>query len=140
MAQPSDSAFDPTRTYAFLSDGGAAARVEGTEAFWRELMSGAPHSEDAKLVADGDGWLLSAYDMTASMTTWEMHPAGDEILCALSGTLEAVIEEGGRERVVKLPAGSAGVVPRGAWHRLVVRAPGRLLALTYGKGTQHRPM
>ena len=46
-------------------------------------MSGAPHSEEAKLVASGDGWLLSAYDMTASMTTWEMHPAGDEILCVL---------------------------------------------------------
>jgi mannose-6-phosphate isomerase-like protein (cupin superfamily) len=140
MAQPSNSAFDLARTYAFLNDGGAAALVEGTERFWRELMSGAPRSDDAKLVAGGDGWLLSAYDMTASMTTWEMHPAGDEILCALSGVLEAVIEDQHGERVVTLSAGSAGVVPRGAWHRLVVRAPGRLLALTYGKGTQHRPL
>lgn len=140
MAQPSDSAFDPVRTYAFLNDGGAAARIEGTETFWRELMSGAPRSDDAKLVAGGDGWLLSAYDMTTSMTTWERHPAGDEILCALSGALEAVVQDKDGERVVTLPAGSAFVVPKGAWHRLVVRAPGRLLAMTYGKGTEHRPM
>jgi mannose-6-phosphate isomerase-like protein (cupin superfamily) len=140
MAQSFDSAFDPVRTYAFLNDGGAAARIEATESFWRELMSGAPHSEEAKLVAGGDGWLLSAYDMTASMTTWEMHPAGDEILCVLSGALEAVVQDKGGERVVSLPAGSACCVPKGAWHRLVVRTPGRLLAMTYGKGTEHRPM
>ena len=103
MAQSFDSAFDPVRTYAFLSDGGVAARVEATEGFWRELISGAPHSEDATLVADGDRWLLSAYDMTASMTAWERHPAGDEILCVMSGHLEAVIEGQTGERVVASP-------------------------------------
>ena len=140
MSRASDSAFDPVRTYAFLYDGGAAARVEATESFWQELMSGGPRSHDAKLVAEGDGWLLSAYDMTASMTSWERHPAGDEVLCALSGALEAVIEEDGGQLAVSLPAGAACVVPKGAWHRLVVRAPGRLRAMTYGKGTEHRPM
>src|SRR5262245_13898895 len=140
MPNAPESAFDPARTHAFLFDGGAAARVEATESFWHELMSGAPRSHDAKLVAEGDGWLLSAYDMTASMTTWERHPAGDEVLCALSGALEAVIQDDGDERVVTVPAGTACLVPKGAWHRLVVRAPGRLLAMTYGKGTEHRPM
>jgi quercetin dioxygenase-like cupin family protein len=74
------------------------------------------------------------------MTTWERHPAGDAILCALSGALEAVLESEGSERVVSVPAGAVCVVPRGTWHRLVVRTPGRLLAMTYGKGTEHRPM
>ena len=77
MSHASESAFDPARTYAFLNDGGAATRVEAGERFWQELMSGAPRSADARLVAEGDGWLLSAYDMTASMTTWERHPAGE---------------------------------------------------------------
>jgi mannose-6-phosphate isomerase-like protein (cupin superfamily) len=135
-----DSAFDPLRTYAFLNDGGAAARVEAGERFWLDLMSGAPRSADARLVAEGDGWLLSAYDMTASMSSWERHPAGDEILCALSGVLEAVVQGHDGEQVVSLPAGMACVVPKGAWHRLVVKAPGRLLAMTYGKGTEHRPL
>ena len=77
----------------------------------------------------------------ASMPAWERHPAGDEVLCALSGLLEAVVQDAnGGERVVSLPAGVACTVPKGAWHRLVVRAPGRLLALTYGKGTEHRPL
>ena len=103
-------------------------------------MTGAPRSDDARLVAEGDGWLLSAHDMAVSMTTWERHPAGDEILCVLSGTLEAVVQDEAGERTVSLPAGVACVVPKGAWHRLVVRAPGRLMAMTYGKGTEHRPM
>jgi mannose-6-phosphate isomerase-like protein (cupin superfamily) len=140
MAQASDFAFDPVRTYTFLKDGGAATRIEVTESFWRELMARAPRSDDAKLVAEGDGWLVSTHDMTASMPTWERHPAGDEILCVLSGTLEAVVQDKDGERVVSLPTGAACVVPKGAWHRLVVHAPGRLLAMTYGKGTEHRPM
>jgi mannose-6-phosphate isomerase-like protein (cupin superfamily) len=140
MAQSPESGFDPVRTYAFLNDGGAAARIEVTESFWRELMSSAPRSDAAKLVADGDGWLLSAYDMTTSMTTWERHPAGDEILCALSGALEAIVQDKDGERVVSLPSGTVCIVPKGAWHRLVVRTPGRLLAMTYGKGTEHRPL
>jgi mannose-6-phosphate isomerase-like protein (cupin superfamily) len=140
MTQSPGSGFDPIRTYVFLNDGGAAARIEVTESFWGELMSGAARSDDAVLVARGDGWLVSAYDMTASMTMWEGHPAGDEMLCALSGDLEAVLQDGAGERVVSLRAGTCCVVPKGAWHRLVVRAPGRLLAMTYGKGTDHRPL
>lgn len=111
-----------------------------TESFWSELMSGVLRSDDARLVAHGDGWLLSAYDMTTSMAAWERHPAGDEILCALSGELQAVIEEAGGERVIVFGAGTCCLVPRGAWHRLVVWTPGRLLAVTYGKGTEHRPL
>ena len=38
-----------------------------------------------------------------------------------------------------LQPGTACVVPRGTWHRQIVHQPAELLAITYGKGTQHRP-
>ena len=36
--------------------------------------------------------------------------------------------------------GEAIVVPRGVWHRAAVRKRGRLLFLTFGEGTQHKPL
>jgi hypothetical protein len=58
----------------------------------------------------------------------------------LAGSLELILEEDGRERVVVLESLNAFVVPRGTWHRARVRAPGKLLGITGGAGTQHRPM
>ena len=50
------------------------------------------------------------------------------------------MEVGPGERRVALASGQACLVPRGVWHRVVVREPGRLLFVTYGEGTQHRPL
>ena len=68
-----------------------------------------------------------------------MHPAGDEILYLVDGALDVILEQKNGERVVTLQPGTACVVPRGTWHRQIVHQPGELLAITYGKGTQHRP-
>lgn len=42
-------------------------------------------------------------------------------------------------RLVALEAGQTCIVPRGVWHRAVVRTPGDTLHITPGEGTQHRP-
>ena len=64
--------------------------------------------------------------------------SGDELLVMLTGGMGLVLEEDGQEVVVELPAGRAFIVPRGTWHRQVVRSSGNYLGATYGKGTQHR--
>jgi mannose-6-phosphate isomerase-like protein (cupin superfamily) len=43
------------------------------------------------------------------------------------------------ERLVALEAGMTCIVPRGVWHRAIVREPGDTLHITRGEGTQHRP-
>ncbi len=68
-----------------------------------------------------------------------MHPAGDELLVLLSGAIDVVLETDAGNRVVELTEGTSCLVPRGTWHRQI-RTPGRELAITYGKGTQHRPL
>jgi quercetin dioxygenase-like cupin family protein len=71
---------------------------------------------------------------------WERHPAGEEILTLLSGELELVLDLPDGERRAVLTAGQTFVVPRGIWHRAIVRQPGELLFITAGAGTEHRPV
>jgi len=131
--------FDLTNTYVFLEDGGRAPTIEVTETFWRDLMGGNPSSPDAALVAQGEGWLTAIYRMERDTPTWEMHPAGDELLVLLSGEIDVVFEGGDGNHIVELRAGTSCLVPRGTWHKQVVRTPGQELVVTYGKGTRHRP-
>jgi quercetin dioxygenase-like cupin family protein len=42
-------------------------------------------------------------------------------------------------REIALAAGRLLVIPRGVWHSAKVSQPARLLAITAGHGTQHRP-
>lgn len=139
MPSPELSTFSLSDTYVFLQDGGAAPRIQVTDTFWHELMSGAPRTAEARLVADGDGWLTAVYPLTESMRSWELHPGGHELLVMLTGAMEVVLEEANGERVVELTAGRALIVPQGTWHRQVLRSAGSFLAATYGKGTRHRP-
>jgi mannose-6-phosphate isomerase-like protein (cupin superfamily) len=67
-----------------------------------------------------------------------MHPHGEEVLLMLSGAISMVFDQPGGETRVPLEAGKACVVPRGTWHRAIVHTPGRMLGITYGRGTEHR--
>ena len=122
---------DLSRTFVHLAPGGDAEPVELTPAFWRESSAGERYE---RLVGAFD--FASAQDLHPS--TQEMHPEADELLVVVSGALDVVIEEEGVERTVALSAGRAAIVPRGVWHRLVVREPGRLLFVNSRTGMQSR--
>jgi len=137
----SETRADPFKlddTYVFLKDGGSAPLVP-SGGFWQELMSGQPRSAGVALVAGGTGWLLAKYSIERNSQAWEMHPAGDELLTMLAGAMDVVLERADGEVTVSLVSGQTCVVPRGMWHRQVVREAGQYLGITYGKGTQHRP-
>jgi len=86
------------------------------------------------------GRLMGAAPQSADWPHWERHPAGDEILVLLSGELEIVVDTGAGEQRAVLKAGETFVVPRGLWHRGIVRQPGELMFITPGAGTEHRPV
>jgi mannose-6-phosphate isomerase-like protein (cupin superfamily) len=69
---------------------------------------------------------------------WEMHPGGDDVLYLLTGALDVVLDEPAGERTFDLRGGQACLVPRGVWHRLVLRRPSDLLFVTPAHGTRHR--
>jgi len=67
---------------------------------------------------------------------WEMHPAGDEILIMLTGELPVEYSGGSHGGTSSLGQGHATVIPKGVWHRLVLRTPGLLLSLSPLEGTR----
>jgi hypothetical protein len=132
MLPTTPNGLDLTRTYVHLGLGGAATPIEVGPTFWESLTSGARHDLD-------DGWLMTSFRMADSPATWEMHPAGDEMILLLAGAIDVALQDGDGERVVALQGRGACIVPRGAWHRALVREPSDVLFITPGAGTQQRP-
>ena len=82
-------------------------------------------------------WLVSSFSFDKEWSTWEMHPAGDEIVCLLSGRASFELE--GRGHVAELAEpGSFLVVPRGTWHTAHTNVPTAMLFITPGEGTQNK--
>ena len=123
--------FDLAETYVHLEDGpGATAVIVGPD-FWQRRGVGTP-LHDGRLV------MIFRFARPEDWDHWEMHPAGDEIVFLLSGALDLVVEEDGRERVIPLRDRGTCIVPRGVWHRGIIRAPGEALHVTRGAGTETR--
>ncbi len=124
--------FDLRKTYVTLGPAGAAERIEVTDAFWADLGQGKRRL---------DGYLMIVSDVGKDTPHWERHPKGEEILYLLAGKLDVIIEREGGEQRVPLRSDAPGVViPAGAWHRTEVVEPGRLMFVTWGEGTEHRPL
>jgi mannose-6-phosphate isomerase-like protein (cupin superfamily) len=88
-----------------------------------------------------DGRVLALYHVICPEDVhypiWEMHPEGDELLIVASGSLSVEFREGEMERTVLLPPQAAFIVPAGVWHRLIVREPSILIAITPRHNTVH---
>jgi mannose-6-phosphate isomerase-like protein (cupin superfamily) len=90
--------------------------------------------------ADGrEGRLVSMYRFTESWTSWEMHPAGDEVVLCVAGamTLQQERPDGSRE-TVRLGPGEYAVNAPGVWHTADVEESATAVFITAGEGTQHR--
>lgn len=132
---------DPVDAYLHLAEGPAVARLAGGEAFWAGL------DERPELHR---GRLVCCFEQDADWRAWELHPVGDEVVMVLGGSCtvhlhpddgseEPLAATDGATRSVRLGDGRYVLVPPGVWHTMDVHEPGRLLAITWGEGTPHRP-
>jgi mannose-6-phosphate isomerase-like protein (cupin superfamily) len=124
------STVDLASTYLCLSPSGAVTPLPVTPDFRSTIGSRTELQE---------GRLMAAFACTTDWGHWEMHPNGEEVLVMLSGDVTLVLDTARGDEAVRLLQGQAFVVPRGVWHRAVVHAPGTMIGLTYGRGTEHRP-
>ena len=134
---------DPTplaERYWFIEGNEAKFVDVPTPRFWDQLMTGDYVDDDVKRVAVADGWLVTAFEMTSDMNGSEMHPEGDELHYLVSGRLDLVLEKDDGDRILELTPGTSAAVPKGVWHRFIVREPGRGISMTFGRGTEHRPL
>lgn len=124
--------FDPEQRYVHLAEDGGATLLTGGPAFW-----GLPESD---MAAYGQGWLVSEFECHSDWPNWERHPEGDEFVYLLAGAVDLLLELPEGLRTLALQGRAAVLVPRGIWHTARVHAPSRLLHITRGAGTEHRPV
>lgn len=120
-------------TYVHLGPNGTSIPLEVTNRFWQDMASGT--------FSDlGPGRLVSTYEFKESWTTWEKHPAGEEVVVLLAGAMDLVLAADGREETVSLDRpGQFLIVPRDVWHTADVPKGALALFITAGEGTQNRP-
>jgi len=122
--------FEIAKTFVHLSEGGGAEPVNVTPSFWRTAQT-------------HDGLVFGAFDFGSSRdlhsSTQEIHPEADEVLLLVSGALDVVLERGDTQHTIALKTGEAAIVPRGVWHHLEMREPGRLVFINSRAGMQSRP-
>lgn len=127
-------AHDIRETYLHVRDGGNTDTVPLTDSFWNDLTSGQrPDLEQ--------GRLMTAFTFSEPWSSWERHPAGEELVMLLTGDATMVLEEAGGHRSVRLSTPGAYVlVPPNTWHTARTSVASTLLFLTPGAGTEHRPV
>ncbi|MFI9462695.1 cupin domain-containing protein [Streptomyces xiamenensis] len=92
------------------------------------------------VAADGaEGRMVTIFDGEGPGDHWERHPAGDELVVCLSGSVTVVRDADGVPDRVVLGPGEATVNPAGAWHAVDMAGPASILTITPGLGTDHRP-
>jgi mannose-6-phosphate isomerase-like protein (cupin superfamily) len=122
--------FDPFATIIHLHEDGGAVPVPWTPDVFRKLVTG-----DRDHVV---GVKHGAVPADFHADEWEMHPGGEELLYLLTGAIDVVLDEPDGEQAFGLRAGRACLVPRGVWHRLILRQTSDLLFITPAMGTRHR--
>lgn len=94
----------------------------------------------ARHAADGtEGRLVSCFRFTEDWAGWEMHPAGDEVVICVEGSMTLIQEIDGREVRTTLSAGEYAINPPGVWHTADVHGEALGVFVTAGMGTEGRP-
>jgi len=124
---------DLTSTFVVVQPDHSAVTVAVTPTIFEEL--------DAHFDRFKGRLLVSSFTFESDWATWEIHPAGDEIVCLLSGNATMVLDRNGVEEIIHLrAAGSFAIVPRATWHTARTSVPTKMLFVTPGEGTANKPI
>lgn len=87
----------------------------------------------------GDGVVVGRRSRRAAGGHSEVHPRGDEVHLCIAGAMTAILEGDDGEHRLDFEAGQVCVIAAGVWHRLEASHDSRVLSLTFGEGSEHRP-
>jgi mannose-6-phosphate isomerase-like protein (cupin superfamily) len=131
---PDTRPFSLSSTYLRLRGDASVEPLPVDSTFWQRLAGG-------QLGTFHHEYLVTSHTFEADWSMWEMHPKGDEIVCLLSGSVTFIQErEGGNQAIDLEESGAFVIVPMGTWHTARTRGVSRMLFITAGEGTQHRPI
>ncbi len=124
---------DLASTFVVLQPDQRAALIENSPGVFEEL--------DRRFSGFKGHVLIATFAFEADWTTWERHPAGDELVCLLSGSATLVLDrDGARETIELQKTGEYVLVPKGAWHTARTHVPTNMLFVTPGEGTENKPV
>ena len=87
--------------------------------------------------SDSGAWQITTFhvetDVDVHADHWEMHPAAEELVAVLRGSVRFHLRSGG---IVRLGAGSSVIVPRGQWHRMELDEPSDIMSVTHREGSR----
>ena len=83
-------------------------------------------------------WLLSEIDYEADWDHWKQHPAGDEIIYLLSGSIDIILDLDKHAKTIELRTNGNLTIPRGVWYTLKIHKPCKLLTISREFNTKTR--
>lgn len=87
-----------------------------------------------------EGRLVSMHSFTDDWDSWEMHPAGDEVVVCTAGEMTLHQEfPDGTTASVTIHSGDYAINPPGVWHTADIAEAATALFITAGWGTEVRP-
>jgi mannose-6-phosphate isomerase-like protein (cupin superfamily) len=129
-----EQGFDLDKTYVHLGSGSIAVPLPDFRwdaAYLKQYTS--------RFAADGEeGRLVCLIPQSDTWTSWERHPAGEELVVLLSGRADVILELPDGQQRVELRPGQAMINPKNVWHTSDVHEPGNALFITPGAGTEHK--
>jgi len=124
------NSYDATSTYVHLGEGADVSVIPVTDDFWATI------GERNDLQS---GRLVTGTTVDTDWDTWEMHPDGDELIVVTDGRVRLHLDDGTSTSQITVEAPEFVVMPAGTWHTADAIGGARLLIVTWGAGTQHRP-
>jgi len=93
-----------------------------------------------RTAADGaEGRLVALHSFTCDWPTWEVHPAGEEVVICIAGEITLTQDLGeGNFHSETLGPGDYLVNPAGVWHTADIATSATALFITPGEGTLNR--
>jgi mannose-6-phosphate isomerase-like protein (cupin superfamily) len=95
---------------------------------------GARHAHDGN-----EGRLVAQHTFDGSWESWEMHPAGHEVVLCTSGEMTLLQEVGGKTVRTVLRPGEYAINDPGVWHTADIKGSATAVFITAGAGTENRP-
>ncbi len=121
---------DLSETYTLLHSTGDVEKVKGGDEFWKTHRS----------IHDrvGQHWLFSEHFYQKDWTEWKMHPAGDEIIYLLDGSINVIINQANLSNTLKLRSNGVITIPRRVWYTIQVISPCHVLNISRELNTKLR--
>ncbi len=118
-------------TFVTMGPDFAAETIAVTETVWADI--------DERFGDFRGRTLISSVEFSEAWPTWEMHPAGDELVFVVDGDTDMTLALPDGDETVRLERpGEFVIVPKGVWHTASPHRPTRMLFVTPGEGTENR--